>query len=171
VLAGTVTWAGAPMIAEFELPIETIAPPDGAAPVSLTVTTAGWPPMTLGGLMEIELNVAACGTTMSAADLTTPESDAVTVTGVDALTVDVVIWKVCEVVPCATMMVAGTVAAALELLSDTVTPPLPAADVRVTVPVPVPSGPSTIVDGLTETLLSATATGLTVRPTVAFTPK
>jgi hypothetical protein len=62
--------------------------------------------------------------------------------------------KVAEVEPCGTITLDGTVAAlVLELNSDTTAPPLPAADVRVTVPVPV--WPLTMLLGLTETLLSA----------------
>ncbi len=57
-------------------------------------------------------------------------------TGVAALTVPAVTVKVAEVCPCGIVTVAGTLAAVvLELESDTVTPPLPAAAVRLTVPV------------------------------------
>ena len=82
----------------------------------------------------------------------------------------VVTVKVAEVAPCATVTLEGTLAAVvLELESDTTTPPVPAAVVRVTVPVPV--WPLTIVPGLTETLLRAAGGGLTVIPNVAFTPE
>jgi len=57
----------------------------------------------------------------------------------------------------------------LELVSDTAIPPVPAASVRLTVP--VPDCPLTIVLGLTETLLRAAASGLTVATNVAFTPE
>lgn len=57
----------------------------------------------------------------------------------------------------------------LELESDTVTPPVPAADVRVTVP--VPDWPLVMIAGLTETPLSAADSGLTVTLKVAFTPR
>lgn len=68
------------------------------------------------------------------------------------------------------MTEAGTAAAeVLELESETETPPLPAADVRVTVPVAVP--PLAIVLELTERLLSATAGGLTVIPKVVLAPE
>jgi len=78
--------------------------------------------------------------------------------------------KVAEEEPCGTVTLAGTLAAVvLELESDTATPPVPATEVRLTVPVPV--WPLTIVLGLTDTLLRATGGGLTVTPNVAFTPE
>jgi hypothetical protein len=78
--------------------------------------------------------------------------------------------KVADVEPWGTVTLEGTVAAVvLELESDTSTPPVPAADVRVIVPVPV--APPEIVLGLTETLLRAGGAGLTVTPKVAVTPE
>lgn len=77
--------------------------------------------------------------------------------------------KVAEVEPCATVTLEGTLAAAgLELDRATMTPPEPAAWVRVTVPVPV--SPLVIVLGLTETLLRAAGGGSTVIPKVVLTP-
>jgi hypothetical protein len=65
--------------------------------------------------------------------------------------------------------VEGTLAAAvLELDSDTAAPPLPAAAVRVTVP--VPDWPPTIALGLTETPLK-TARGSTVTLNVVLAPE
>ena len=91
------------------------------------------------------------------------------VTGVAALTVPAVTMKVAEVCPCGIVTVAGTLAAVvLELESDTMTPPLPAAAVRLTVPVADP--PLAIVLELTVRLLSAGGGGLTVIPNVALTP-
>jgi hypothetical protein len=56
---------------------------------------------------------------------------------VEELTVPVVTVNVVEVEPWGTVTFAGTLAAAvLELESATVTPPVPAAAVRLTVPVP-----------------------------------
>jgi hypothetical protein len=76
--------------------------------------------------------------------------------------------NVTVVAPAGTVTLEGTLAAAvLELASDTTTPPVPAAVVRVTVPVPV--WPLTIVLGLTETLLRAPGNGLMVTMNVAFT--
>jgi hypothetical protein len=76
--------------------------------------------------------------------------------------------KVAEVEPAGTVTLAGTLAAVLELESVTIAPPVPAAAVRLIVPVPV--CPLTIVLGLTEILLRAPGSGLTVIPNVAFTP-
>ena len=90
------------------------------------------------------------------------------VTGVAALTVPAVTVNVAEVCPCGTVTLDGTLATVvLELESDTATPPLPAAEVRLTVPVADP--PLAIVLELTERLLSAGAGGLTVIPNVALT--
>lgn len=67
-------------------------------------------------------------------------------------------------------MDAGTLApAGLELESDTETPPLPAAAVRVTVP--VPDWPLARVSGLAETPLSAGGGGITLIPVVALDPE
>jgi hypothetical protein len=78
--------------------------------------------------------------------------------------------NVTEVEPAGTVTLNGTVAAVvLELASDTATPPVPAAAVRVTVPVAV--CPLTIVLGLTETLLRAAGGGVIVTPNVALTPE
>ena len=85
------------------------------------------------------------------------------------LTVPAVTVNVAEVDPCGMVTVAGTLAAVeFELESDTVTPPLPAAAVRLTVP--VPDWPLTIVLGLTDMLLSAAAGGLIVTANLALAP-
>jgi hypothetical protein len=62
---------------------------------------------------------------------------AVKVTSVELLMVKALIVNVVEVRPWGTVTVVGTLAAAvLELASDTTTPPVPAAEVRLTVPIP-----------------------------------
>lgn len=91
------------------------------------------------------------------------------VAGVDVLTLQVVIAKVCEVAPDGIVTDVGKVAAVLELASETTIPFVPAAEVSVTVP--VADCPLVTVPGLTETLLSAVAAGLTVRMEVAVTPE
>lgn len=91
------------------------------------------------------------------------------VTGVEAVTVVVATVNVCEVAPAETVTLAGTVTDfVLELANETTTPPVGAADVRVTVPVPV--CPPTMVLGLTFTLVSDGAGGLTVSAKVLLTP-
>jgi hypothetical protein len=58
----------------------------------------------------------------------------------------------------------------LELDRDTLTPPVPAGAVKVTIP--IPDWPALVmVPGLTEMPLKAGAAGLTVTPNVAFTPE
>jgi hypothetical protein len=82
----------------------------------------------------------------------------------------VVTVNVADVEPAGTVTEDGTLAAVvLELESDTTTPPLAAGVVKVTVP--VPDWPLTIVLGLTEILLSAGGTGLTVTPNVTLVPE
>ena len=76
--------------------------------------------------------------------------------------------NVAEVDPAGTATLAGTLAAVvLELERVTTTPPVPAVEVRLTVPVPV--WLLMIVLGLTETLLNAAAGGLMVTPNVLLT--
>ena len=90
-------------------------------------------------------------------------------TGAAIATLPVATGNVAEVTPCGTVTDAGMLAAAeFELESDTTAPPDPAAEVRLTVP--VPDWPLTIMLGLIETLPSAGATGLTVTPAVILTP-
>jgi hypothetical protein len=77
--------------------------------------------------------------------------------------------NVADAEPCRTVTDAGTLnAVVFELERDTTTPPEPAADVRLTVP--VADWPPTMVLGLTETLLSAATCGPTVTPNVSLAP-
>ncbi|HTR39657.1 MAG TPA: hypothetical protein VMH80_27475 [Bryobacteraceae bacterium] len=109
------------------------------------------------------LSAAVCGLTVTPNVLFTPELEAVNVTEVDELTVPAVTVNVAEVWPFAIVTEAGTVAAeVLELASDTETPPLPAAEVRLTVPVAVPPPPMEL--ALTAKLLSVGGGELTVMP-------
>ena len=89
-------------------------------------------------------------------------------TDVAVVTLPVVTENVAELEPCGTVTETGTLAAAeLELESDTTAPPGPADVERLTVP--VLDCRLTTMLGLTETLLSVGATGLTVMPNVAMT--
>jgi hypothetical protein len=67
--------------------------------------------------------------------LVTPAYIAESVVDVGVLTADVVMPNVAELAPVPTETLPGTEAAPLALESETSTPPLGAADVRVTVPV------------------------------------
>jgi len=97
-----------------------------------------------------------------------PAYMALSVTGVEEATVPAVTVKVVEVAPDATVTNAGTVAAEVfELESVTRAPPIGAAAVKMTVP--VPDWPLTIMLGA-ETPLRAAGAGLTVRPNVSLTP-
>jgi hypothetical protein len=103
----------------------------------------------------------------------TPEADAVKVALVQVFTGLAVTTKVADVEPCGTITVEGTLTdAVLELESDTMTPPLPAGAVRVTVP--VADWPLSIAQGLTQKFLRTGCcgfvAGLTVIPNVMLTP-
>ena len=86
-----------------------------------------------------------------------PPNTALIVAAVEAVTDPVVMLKVALVAPDATVTLAGTVATALLLRSDTTAPPIGAALVRVTVP--CDAVPPTTVVGLTESADNATAVG------------
>ena len=65
--AGTVTVPPAGTCAEAEsLETLTVAPPVGAAPVSVTVAVEDWPPITVDGFMETDCTVGS-GLMVSAA--------------------------------------------------------------------------------------------------------
>jgi hypothetical protein len=97
----------------------------------------------------------------------TPEYLAEMVTFLDMVTLMVVMVKVALVLPAATVMVEGSLAADELSLSETTTPPLGAGALRVTVPwEEVP--PVTVV-GLMVNELKATE-GLTVSEAVLVTP-
>jgi hypothetical protein len=92
--------------------------------------------------------VEPAGVTVSVAVRAAPDEPEI-VTGVDAVTADVVTVKVLLVLPAAMVMLDGTVAADVLLLeSDTSVPPDGATLVRVAVPCDVL--PPTTLDGLNE---------------------
>jgi hypothetical protein len=101
----------------------------------------------------------------------TPSCAAVIVTGVDALTTDVVVANVALVAPAATVTLPGTTAApVLLLVSATTAPPEEAAVVSVTVPCAVV--PPVTLDGVRFTACrpAAGGTGVTVSVVVLLAP-
>ena len=90
--------------------------------------------------VAVTVSVAVCagGATVKTAVRVTPPALAVIVTSVDVVTALVAIAKVVLVAPGATDTLAGTVAAAVLLDSDTANPPAGAALVSVTLPCEVP---------------------------------
>jgi hypothetical protein len=113
---------------------------------------------------------SGCALTVMPQVAVTPEYIAVKVTGVEVFTIPDNTEKLAEVAPCGTITDGGTPAAEeFELESVTTAPPVPAAVLRVTLP--VPDWPLTIVLGLTEMPLRAAGTGLTLMPKVAVKPE
>ena len=165
----TVTVAGTLAAEIFELATDTTAPPDGATAVRVTVPVPDCPLTMVVGKTETALRAAAIGSTVSLNVAVPPEYEAVSVRDVTVFTLAVVTANVAEVAPCGTVTVDGTLAAVLGLESDTTAPPDGAAAVSVTVP--VPDSPLTMVLGDTETALRAAATGFTVRLKVAVPPE
>jgi len=165
---GTVTEPGMLAAELLELESATETPPLPAADVSVTVPVAVPPLAMVLEFTERLLRAGGGGLTVTPKVLLTLEYEAVKVTDVAELTVPAVTVKVAEVCPCATVTVAGTLAAdVLELESAIAMPPLPAADVSVTVPVAIP--PLAMVEEFTERLLRAGGGGLTVTPKVLLT--
>src|SRR5437879_1615187 len=115
----------------------TVTPPLGAAPLRVTVPVEGDPPVTLLGLSEIEVSVGLDeeGITVREAGPRTPPFASTTLFGSEAVTALVFTENVALVDPAATVTLDGTVAEVLLLERFTVTPPLGAAPLRVTVPV------------------------------------
>ena len=132
--AATVTVAGT--VAAFALLLASVTtrPPAGAAALSVTVPVVAAPPTTDAGLTATVLSATA-GFTVRVAVFATPPYVAVIVAAVAAVTENVEIAKVAFVCPAGTTTVPGTNVAVLFVFSDTVAPPAPAAEDRVTVPV------------------------------------
>ena len=128
-------------------------------PAGLEVTLSPLRPVAV----TVSVTVCPGGVTVSVVVRVTPPALAVRVTGVDAATGLVVTAKVALVAPCATVTLAGTVAAPLLLASVTANPPGGAAAVKVTVP--CEAAPPVTLVGLTATAESVAGAegGVTVR--------
>jgi hypothetical protein len=136
-----------------ELPLDsvTVTPPEGAAPVSVTVPVEDAPAVTLVGVSTSDFGTGAL--IASVAVFVTPLAAAAITAGVLAATGTVVIVKVAVVAPAATVTLDGTVAAALLEDNATTTPPDGAALASLTVP--VEDAPPVTLVGLTVTELTA----------------
>ena len=110
-----------------------LIPPDGAAPVRVTVPFPAVRPMTVVGLNAIDWR--AGGITVRVAALLVLPAVAVIVACFVAATDDVFTVNVAEVLPAATVSDAGSVATGELLASFTTTPPEGAGPLRDTVPV------------------------------------
>lgn len=135
--AWTVTLEGTVATDVLLLESVTLAPPDGAAPVRVTVPVELLPPLTLVGLRVSEESVTPelDGFMVSEACWELLPSVAV-ITAVVVEPTDVVVTvKLLLVDPEGTVTLLGTLAEELLLLKLTTVPPAGAAELRVTVPV------------------------------------
>jgi hypothetical protein len=160
--SGTVTLAGTAATALLLLESETVAPPAGAAPESVTTPWEAEPPATLDGLAARLWKAGAGGgapaaVTVSGADRLPPLNEAVMVTVVLAATAAVVIVNVPVNPPVGTFTLAGTPATAGLLLESETTVVSGAATLTITVP--LEALPPTTADGLTSTLVTAVGGG------------
>ena len=110
---------------------EPLLPTLTLMPTGLDMTRSPLRPVAV----TVNVTFALGGFTVRAAVRVTPPALAVIVTSVDVVTALVAIGKVVLVAPGATDTLAGTVAAAVLLDSDTTAPPVGAAALKVTVPV------------------------------------
>lgn len=144
----------------------TLAPPEGAAPVNVTVPVELLPPLTLVGLSVSDASVTDedAGLMVSVACCELLPSVAVIVAVVVAVTDVVVTVKLVLVDPAAMVTLLGTVALELLLLKLTTEPPEGAAELRVTVPVEL-FPPVTLVgfNVTEETVVPQEPAALTVR--------
>ena len=134
--ADTVTVDGT--VATFALPVRsvTIAPPDGAAPESVTVACELWALDTTSGESESALMVTPAGRTHTVAVcVTPPEFAEIAAQSTDA-TGCVVMGNAAVVCPSSTVTLGGTVATAVLLLTRlTTVPPAGAGAESTTAPV------------------------------------
>jgi len=169
--AGMDTLAGTVATAVLLLSRAIVAPPLGASPFNVKVPVEGDPPLTLDGFSVSELSEAG-GITAREAMRVTPESDADSVTEVEVVTARVDTVKVALIAPAGMVTLAGTVAAAVLLLTREMTaPPLGAAPLRVTLP--IEGDPPVTLVGFSVNVVSVGPEdgGVTVRAAVRVTPE
>ena len=135
--ADTVTLDGTVATDVLLLDRLTLAPPEGAAPVKVTVPVELFPPLTLFGfnVNDESVTLPLAGLMVSEACCELLPSVAVITAVVVELTDVVVTVKLALVDPLATVTLLGTLALELLLLRLTTVPPEGAAELRVTVPV------------------------------------
>lgn len=152
--AETVTELGTDVDASL-LESAIVVPPEGAAPFSATVPAEPEPPVTDVGerLRDETLRVSIRSSSPRVLLPRVPVIQAV----VDFPTAVVPTEKVAEVAPDATVTLEATVAAALLLANETTTPSVPAAALRVAVPVADAPPSTTCGDKLTASSLGPAA--------------
>ena len=148
---------------ELVFPRVTLAPPDGAAFVKVTVQVLDPFGYRVPWLQASE-DTCVDATRLRAAVCELPLYVAVRVAPASALIVDVVAENVADAAPAATVTVAGMATAALVVLRETAAPPDGAALLKVTVQVAVAELPS--VDGVHESAetVGSAAPPVTVPP-------
>jgi len=156
--AGTMMWAETGN-AVLVLERVTVAPPAGAAPLRATARMALAPPVTVAGVTETSVNVGnTTGAMATVVVFVAPLYVAVTVIGVEAVTVPATTFRLALKSPAGTEMLAGRGKAEMPPERVTVKPPAGAAVVRAIVSVTVPPGATW--DGLAEMELKAAGADL-----------
>jgi hypothetical protein len=139
--AGMVVLPGAATAAVLLLEIDMVAPPLGAGALRVTAPVTDEPPLIVAGFSDNEVRVVPDPPGVIAREavwVVALELEADMATEVDAETGAVAIWKAADVFPAATVVLPGTVAAAVLLLDKEITAPEPAAGaLRTTIPVEV----------------------------------
>ena len=142
-VAPAATFALAGTVTELKLLVsDTVVPPVGATPLSVTVPVELEPPLTEAGLRVRPVRTA--GVIVSDVPMEDEPRLAVTFAAVELATDAVAIVNVAEVAPAETVTLEGTVAALWLLANLTVNPPEGAADEILSVPVDV-APPETLV--------------------------